>query len=347
MKYTTLGRAGVKVSRACLGTMNFGTATDKKESFAIMDAALEHGVNFFDTADFYGDPPGQGVTESIVGDWLAQSGNRDRVVLVTKAYATMGRMEPNDRGLSAYHLRRACEASLSRLRTDHIDVYMMHHYDRGFRFPAELANIGRTAEDDLAVGESGTLAPSFEEILDTMQMLRMRDKISYIGSANFPAWALTHFNALARERGMTGSVVEQCHYNLACRKAEVELIPACRALGVGMMTYSPLEGGLLAGWKALDKRGRYSPDSIDPARRAQLEAYDKLCEQLGEKPADVSLAWILHCGAVTSVMLGPRSVEQLKANLHAVELELPADFVQELEKIWPGPGAEAPEFYGW
>lgn len=347
MKYTTLGRAGAKVSRACLGTMNFGSATSKKESFAIMDKALEHGINFFDTADFYGNPPGQGVSESIVGDWMAETGNRDRIVLVTKAYATMGRMEVNDRGLSAYHIRRACDESLKRLHTDHIDVYMMHHYDRGYRFAPELANIGRTQEDDLIAGESGTLAPPLEETLEALHVLRMNDKITYIGTANFPAWALTHFNDLARARGMTGSVIEQCHYNLSCRKAEVELIPACRALGVGIMTYSPLEGGLLAGWAALDKHGRFAADSIDPARKEQLKAYDKLCSELGEKPADVALAWILHCGAVTSVMLGPRSVEQLEANIHAVEIELPADFLAGLDEIFPGPGGEAPEYYGW
>ncbi len=347
MKYTTLGKAGVKVSRACLGTMNFGMAIDEKESFKIMDRAMELGVNFFDIADFYGNPPGKGLSESIVGNWFEASGKRDDVVLVTKAYATMGNMGVNDRGLSAFHMRRACDKSLKRLKTDHIDVYMMHHYDRGFREPAELANIGRTEEDDLHIGVSGTLAPTFEEIAEAMIKLKMQDKITYTGTANFSAWALAHYNGIAKQMGTMGSVVEQCHYNLFSRKTAVELLPACKELGVGVMTYAPLAGGILAGYEALDKQGRFSEENLDPELKAKMQAYDKLCKEFGEKPADVSLAWILHNKVVTSVMLGPRNVEQLEGGVKAISIELPEDFMKEIDKIWPGPGAEAPEYYGW
>jgi len=347
MQYTTLGASGVKVSRLCLGTMNFGLATDQEESFAILDLARERGVNFLDTADFYGLPAGTGVSESILGRWLSERGCRDELVLATKAYATMEPMGPNDRGLSAYHLRRACMQSLKRLQTDHIDVYYLHHYDRGLRGLPELANVGRTAEDDLRPGVSGTLAPSFSEILDALQRLWLQDKITYFATANFPAWALTHLHDLARERNLPRPAAEQCHYNLSCRKAEVELAPACRALGVGLVTYSPLEGGLLGGWAKLKERSRLKGVQLPPERERQLKQYDELCGSIGLTPADVAMAWLLSREPVSSVVLGPRTAAQLADSLRVLEIELPRDFLKKLDEIFPGPGAEAPEFYGW
>ncbi len=347
MKYTTLGTAGAKVSKLCLGTMNFGSSTDKQESFSIMDFAIENGINFFDTADFYGTPAGKGITEEIVGEWFKTSGNRDRTVLVTKAYATMGRMEINDRGNSAYHLRRACNDSLKRLQTDHIDVYMLHHYDRGFRFSAELANIGQTEEFDLVPSRSGSLAPTFDETLEALERLKQQDKITYIGTANFPAWGIAHFNGVAKLKGMSGTAVEQCCYNLNTRNAEIEILPACRELGVGVMNYSPLAGGVLGGFKAATKRSRFDPNSLDPKLIEKMKNLDKLCEEIGENPSDVALAWCLNNPDITSVILGPRTKVQLENSLRAVDIALPIDFTQKLDEIFKGPGKEAPEYYAW
>ncbi len=346
MQYTTLGTSGVKVSRVCLGTMNFGSSCDQNESIKIMNRAIDLGINFFDCADFYGMPAGQGVSESIVGSWFKKSGKRDDIVLVTKAYATVGNMGVNDRGLSAYHLRRASNDSLKRLNTDHIDVYMMHHLDRGFRYPAELGNINK-GEYDLLVGISGTLAPKFEEIIEAMIKLKFQDKISYIGSANFPAWGLAHFNAIAKEMNTMGTVVEQCNYNLNCRKVEIELLPACRELGIGVMAYAPLAAGLLAGYENLSKSVRFSTSTIDSTLIEKLKKYDKLCKEFGESPANVSQAWVLHNNVVTTMISGPRTVKQLEESVKALSIELPDDFVREIDTIWQGPNQEAPEYYGW
>ena len=344
MKYTTLGTAGVKVSKLTLGTMNFGWLTEEKEAFEIMDKALEFGINFFDVADFYGAPAGKGITEEIVGRWFEKGDRRDRVVLTTKCYATVGDMGVNDRGLSLYHIRRACEDSLRRLKTDHIDVYMMHHYDRGFRHLPELSNIGRSSEDDLVTGYNNSLAPSFEEILDAMERLQNNDKISYIGSANYPAWAIAHFNGLAKHRNNRGIAIEQSLYNLNSRAIESEVVPACRELGVGLMTYSPLAGGILSGYNK--DKSRYNEESMKPYKE-KLEAYEKLCNELGERVADVSLAFVLNNKVVTSVILGPRTLRQLEDSLHAVDIVLPSDFINEVDKIWQGPRGEAPECYAW
>ncbi len=346
MKYTTLGKAGVKVSKLCLGTMNFGAATDKDESFKIMSAAIDSGINFFDTADFYGTPAGKGITEEIVGEWFHSTGNRDRIVLVTKAYATMGNMEINDRGNSAYHLRRACNDSLKRLQTDHIDVFMLHHYDRGFRFPAELGNIGKD-EFALETPLNGSLAPSFEETLDEMQRLRYEGKITYIGTANFPAWGIAHFNGVAKHKNMPGTTVEQCCYNLNTRNCEIELLPACRELGVGVMNYSPLAGGVLGGYKAAVSRSRFKPENLGTDLIDKMKKYDTLCEEIGESPADVALAWCLHNPVITSVIIGPKNTQQLSTAIKAAEIKLTTDFMAKLDEIWTGPGSEAPEYYAW
>lgn len=169
MPYTRLGRTGLKVSRLCLGTMNFGTRTSEEESFAIMDSALEHGLNFFDTADRYGHEVGLGHTEELIGRWLAQGGRRERVVLATKVYGAMGE-GPNDRGLSAYHIRKACEDSLRRLKTDRIDLYGMHHVDR---------------------------ETPWEEVWTAMEWLVRQGMVLYVGSSNFAAWHITQANAVA------------------------------------------------------------------------------------------------------------------------------------------------------
>src|SRR4051794_20888851 len=319
MTYAHLGRSGLMVSRIGLGTMNFGYTVDEPSSFAVMDAAIDAGINFFDTADVYGGPQspdmkqGYGVAEQTVGRWLQRSGHRDDIVLATKGYQPMG-LGPNDRRLSAYHIRRACEASLRRLQTDHIDLYQMHHVDR---------------------------ATPWEEIWQAMEQLVREGKITYVGSSNFAAWDVALAQSAAAARHFIGLTSEQCLYNLAARTVELELIPALRSLGIGLLPYSPLHAGLLAG--ALEAGGE--DERID-RHRDQLQAYEALCRELGAKPADVALAWLLRNPVVSAAIVGPRTTEELRSSLGALSVQLDADVVQRLDEIWPGPG-EAPQAYAW
>jgi len=323
MDHARLGRTGLKVSRLCLGTMNFGPLTAEPESFAIMDQALALGIDFFDTADVYGWRTGEGVTEQIVGRWLAQGGGRrERVVLATKVYGKMGD-EPNDRGLSARHIRHACDESLRRLRTDRIDLYQMHHVDRD--------------------------AP-WDEVWQAMEQLVTAGKVLYVGSSNFAGWHIAQANAAAAHRHFLGLVSEQSLYNLTARTIELEVLPACRAHGVGVIPWSPLAGGLLGGVLGEADKGRRSSERIRKRveeRRAQLEAWEGFCRELGEKPADVALAWLLDSPAVTAPIIGPRTIAQLEGSLRALEIALSPDHRAALDRIWPGPGGEAPEAYAW
>src|SRR5690606_13212545 len=271
MDYTNLGRTGLSVSRLCLGTMNFGPQTTEPDSFAIMDRALEHGINFFDTANVYGWQKGEGITEQIIGRWFAQGdGRRDKVVLATKAYGEMGDW-PTDRGLSARHLIAACEGSLRRLQTDWIDLYQMHHVER---------------------------ATPWEEIWQAMEVLVTQGKIRYVGSSNFAGWHLVQAQEAAAKRHFLGLVSEQCIYNLLTRHVELEVLPAAEAYGIGIIPWSPLHGGALAG--ALRKQAEGSAgransgraDEVLRTHRPAIEAYEKLCADLGHDPADVGIAWL-------------------------------------------------------
>src|SRR5881296_2293932 len=215
MEYRHLGRLGVLVSPLCLGTMNFGRATPEDESHAIMDRALDLGINFFDTANVYGNRQ-KGTTEQIVGRWFAKgSDRRDKVVLATKVYGTTGEW-PNLSRLSAVNIRRACEASLRRLQTDHIDLYQMHHIDR---------------------------ATPWDEIWQAMEQLVREGKVIYVGSSNFAGWHIARANETARDRHLLGLASEQCLYNLADRMVELEVLPACREYGMGVLPWSPLASG--------------------------------------------------------------------------------------------------------
>lgn len=299
MQYARLGRTGLKIGRLALGTMNFGARADERESFAIMDKALELGLNLFDTADVY--PQSQegrprGTTEEILGRWLGQGGRRDRIVLATKVYGRMGE-GPNERRLSAYHIRKACEDSLRRLQTDRIDLYQMHHIDR---------------------------ETPFEEIWQAMDVLVSQGKVLYVGSSNFPGWTLALAQGVAERRGLLGLVSEQGLYNLRTRMSELEVIPACRALGFGFLPWSPLGGGLLGGSeRASTSRAAGASVRRDAElNRAQLESYEGFCRRLGETPANVALAWILHNPAVTAPILGPRTVDQLTGAMKALEINL-------------------------
>lgn len=322
MEYPHLGRAGVKVSRLCLGTMNFGPETSEGDSFAIMDRALDLGINFFDTANVYGRSKGVGATETIIGSWFAKGGRRDKVVLATKVYNTMGRW-PNESRLSAYHIRRACEDSLRRLQTDHIDLYQMHHIDRE--------------------------AP-WDEVWEAFETLIRQGKITYVGSSNFAGWHIAQANEAARARHRFGLVSEQCLYNLAERTSELEVLPACEGYGMGVIPYSPLAGGLLGGVLGKIEAGRRAGEDLQEeltARRSQVEAYEAFCRDLGEEPAVVALAWLLANTAVTSPIIGPRTVAQLDAPIRALDVHLDAPAMERLDEIFPGPGGAAPEAYAW
>ena len=323
MEYVHLGRTGLNVSRLCLGTMNFGPHTSEADSYSIMDHALEAGINFFDTANVYGRKLGAGVTEQIIGRWLAQGGGRrDQIVLATKVYGRMGE-GINDRRLSAYHIRQSIEGSLRRLQTDHIDLYQMHHID---------------------------LETPWDEIWQAMEVLVEQGKILYVGSSNFAAWQLAQAQCAAGKRNFLGLVSEQSLYNLSARSIELEVVPACRALGIGLIPWSPLAGGILAGELEQPGEGRRSSETGRQKAekfRTQLDAYHKLCTDIGEKSANVALAWLLRNPAVTAPIIGPRTLTQMLEAFHALEIRLSDEIMNMLDAIWPGPGGEAPEAYAW
>jgi aryl-alcohol dehydrogenase-like predicted oxidoreductase len=323
MEYVNLGRTGLKVSRLCLGTMNFGPYTSEEDSFAIMDRALDLGINFFDTANVYGWKMGEGVTEQIIGRWLAQGGGRrEKIVLATKVYGRIGEW-PNQQRLSAFHIRQACEDSLRRLQTDHIDLYQMHHVAR---------------------------ETPWEEIWQAMEVLVQQGKVIYVGSSNFAGWHIAKAQCAAAQRNFLGLVCEQSLYNLKDRMIELEVIPACRDYGLGLIPWSPLAGGLLAGALEKETKARRTSEQVQKSiekYRNQLGRYESLCKEMGEKPADVALAWLVHNPVVTAPILGPRMMEQLDGSLKALEIVLSDDFLSRLNEIWPGPGGEAPEAYSW
>src|SRR5215213_8311209 len=322
MEYRHLGRLGLKVSPLCLGTMNFGPETSEADSHAIMDRALETGVNFFDTANRYGRTISYGFTEEIIGRWLAQGGRRDQIVLATKLFGAMGD-GVNDRGLSAYHIRKACEDSLRRLQTDHIDLYQMHHIER---------------------------STPWEEIWQAMEQLVREGKVLYVGSSNFAGWQIAQANGIAASRHFLGLVAEQSLYNLNARTIELEVIPVCRAFGLGLIPWSPLGGGLLGGALQKASAGRRSDESMQQnieKHRAKLESYEGFCRELGEQPADVALAWLLSNPVVTAPIIGPRTIEQLTGSLRALEIQLSDATLARMDEIWPGPGGEAPKAYAW
>jgi aryl-alcohol dehydrogenase-like predicted oxidoreductase len=333
--YANLGRSGLSVSRLCLGTMNFGPLTPPDESHTIMDHAHELGINFFDTANRYGgsfSPPGQvgqheqahvGWTEEIIGDWFASGGaRRERTVLATKLYGAMGDW-PNEGKLSALNIRRACDASLKRLRTDYIDLYQMHHVDRD---------------------------SPWQEIWQAMEVLVAQGKILYVGSSNFAGWHIAQANGAAAARGFFGLISEQSIYNLMTREIELEVLPAAIEYGVGVIPWSPLQGGLLGGVLRKEREGRRrqagrAREAIE-RNRPQIEAYEIFCEELGHEPATVALAWLLHQRGVTAPIVGPRTLGQLDDALPALELRFDQDALSRLDAIFPG-YKSAPEHYAW
>jgi len=323
MDYTHLGRSGLSVSRLCLGTMNFGPETSEEDSHTILDQALDLGINFVDTANVYGFGKGKGVTEQIIGRWFAQGGGRrERTVIATKLYGSMTDW-PNDTFLSARNIRHACDASLQRLQTDHIDLYQMHHVDRD---------------------------TPWDEIWEAFDILKAQGKVLYVGSSNHAGWQIAKGMETARRRGSTGLVSEQSLYNLLTRDIELEVLPAAQDYGVGVVPWSPLHGGLLGGILRKTEQGKRrlagrAKDGLKAHRKA-VKAWEDFCDELGENPADVALGWLLHQPGVTAPIIGPRTLEQLEGSLRSLKIRLTKDALARLDEIFPGPGP-APEAYAW
>jgi aryl-alcohol dehydrogenase-like predicted oxidoreductase len=330
VEHKRLGKHGVLVSNLCLGTMNFGWHTSEEDSYEIMDRALELGINFFDTADVYGWSVENGWTEEIIGRWLAQGGGRrDAVVLATKVYNPVtrkaNRPEPNSdgRSLSAPKIKKHCEGSLKRLQTDWIDLYQMHHVDREC---------------------------PWDEIWQAFDSLVKQGKVVYVGSSNFAGWDIATACQEASRRGQTGLVSEQSIYHLNNRMVELEVIPACRHYGLGLIPWSPLGGGLLGGALEKYQTGRRKDEGFEKQVREnqeKLEKFESLCRELGEPPAVVALAWLLHNPIVTAPIIGPRTVNQLESAIRATEIQLDENVLAKLDEIFPGPGGEAPKAYAW
>jgi aryl-alcohol dehydrogenase-like predicted oxidoreductase len=344
MLYTHLGRTGLQVSRLCLGTMNFGPLTDEATAFRIMDTAIDAGVTFFDTANVYGSwgqdsRTHSGWTEEIVGRWFALGdGRRERVVLATKVFGTMNDPldGPNDEGgYSAYKIKRSVEASLKRLGTDRIELYQMHH-------------IYTHAPWDEVWG-------AFEDLIST-------GKVVYAGASNFGARHLCWAQEAAKNRHFLGLVSEQHKYSLLTRQPELEVLPAALELGLGVIPWSPLAGGLLGG-HALDGQGgdrsSTAARGLDESTQARLVRFHDLAAQSGHSPANLALAWTLANPAVTAPIIGPRTPTQLEETLVVPEIRLDADLLAALDDVFPGPGdpgtgadpasrrATAPWSYAW
>lgn len=334
MEITRLGRSNLQVSRICLGTMHFGSRTPEAEAFAIMDAALEMGINFFDTANVYGGRPNTGRTEEIIGRWFQQGGNRrDRVVLATKVYGAMTpRPGPNEAGgISSYKVRKHVADSLRRLQTDHIDLYQVHHFDRTI---------------------------TTEEFWRTFERLENDGDVLYVGTSNFPGWGLTKFQMAAWQRGLTGLVSEQTQYNLLNRIPELEVLPAAEAMGIGVIPYMPLAGGLLTGRKIVQPGSRtadvWEEYGFNDDRQPQLDAFSALCAELGEPEHVVANAWTLAHPAVDAVIVGVRTLQHLEGLERSASLKLDTATMARLDTIFSinhgrplKSSTPAPEAYAW
>ncbi len=322
MQYTKLGRSALKVSRLCLGTMNFGPETSEEDSYKVMDRALELGINFFDTANVYGWKKGEGITEQIIGRWWAQGGGRrEQVVIATKVYGDMGE-GPNDSRLNKLTIRKELDASLKRLQTDYIDLYQMHHIWRD--------------------------AP-WDELWEAFETAQQQGKILYVGSSNFAGWHIAQANETAAKRSTLGLISEQSKYHLLCRDIEREVAPACAEYGLGIIPWSPLASGILGG--ALQKlaegrRAQPGNQAEIEKRRPQLEKWEALCVELGEKPADVALAWMLKNPVVAAPIIGPRTMEQLEGSMRTLEINLSEETLKKIDEIFPG-YKTSPEDYAW
>lgn len=311
MPYRILGRTGVKVSPICLGTMNFGGRTDPAESHRVLDAYHAAGGNFVDTANVYND----GRSESIIGDWLAARGLRDRVVLSTKVH---GRRSDyvNDAGNSRYHIVREVEHSLKRLRTDRIDVYHVHRPDADTPIDQTLR-----ALDDLV----------------------RQGKVCYLASSVFPAWQLVEAHYIAKGLGLARFDVEQPQLNIIDRRIEADVLPACRKYDVATICWAPLARGRLAG--TYTRGGRNIPagtwyaaqNKTDfPASQWPLmEGVDRLADRIGITSSQLAIAWALQVPGVTCSIIGPRTLDQLNDNLAAENVTLSPETLKSIDALNP------------
>lgn len=322
MRHRRLGRTGLKVSEICLGTMTFAGQSDEATSRAILDAAVDRGVDFIDTADVYPIPPDvatAGRTEEVIGRWLQEKGGRDRYVLATKCRMRVG-PGPNDEGLSRRHVLAACEASLRRLRTDHIDLYQVHSFD-----PETPIDETLRALDDLV--RSG--------------------KVCYVGCSNFPAWRMALALGVSERHGWARFDSLQPRYNLLHRDIETEVVPLCRDQGVGLIVYNPLAGGFLSGKYVQDappepgtrftlgESGRLYQDRYwQSAQFEAVEALRQVFEPRGLPMATASVAWVLSQPGITSAIVGASRPEQLDATLAAADLTLDDDTLDACDAVW-------------
>jgi aryl-alcohol dehydrogenase-like predicted oxidoreductase len=289
-----------------------------------MDAAHDKGINFFDTANGYGRAIYPGRTEEIIGEWFAKDPkHREKTVLATKVYGDMGEGWPNEGKLSALNIRRALDASLKRLQTDYVDLYQFHHVDRD---------------------------TPWDEIWQAIEVAVQQGKILYAGSSNFAGWHIAQAQAAAEKRNFNGLVSEQSIYNLIVRDVEREVLPAAQEYGLGVIPWSPLQGGLLGGVIRKENQGvRRTEGRAKEALeklRPQIEQYEALADELGYEPGDVALAWLLHQPAVTGPIVGPRTMEQLESAVRAVDVKLDDKTLAKLDEIFPG-YKTSPEDYAW
>jgi aryl-alcohol dehydrogenase-like predicted oxidoreductase len=323
VNYLTLGRAGLQISRLCIGTLNFGPIISETESHRLLDLARDEGVNFIDTSNSYGRHTGRGRAEEILGTWFTKGDTRrERTVLATKVYVAMDD-RPNSGGLSALNIRRALDASLRRLKTDYVDLYQFHHVDRN---------------------------TSWDEIWQAGELAIDQGKVLYFGSSNFAGWHIAQAQEAAACRHLLGLVSEQSIYNLLTRDVEREVLPAVEAYGLGFLAWSPLHEGALAGIGSADGSGvRRSAGRASVAiatHEQKLREYERLAARLEVSAAELALAWLLHRPGVTAPVVGPRTPEQLTSAIRATEITLATDALAELETLFPGHRA-APEDYAW
>ena len=322
MQQKRMGRTGLRVSEICLGTMTFGIQADQAAAFAIMDTAERHGITFFDTSDVYplGAAPGQqGATETIVGNWLHERGARERIVLATKARGAMG-PGPNQGGLSRKHLIEACEASLRRLRTDYIDLYQCHHPD-----------------DETPI----------DETMRAMDDLVRDGKVRYLGCSNYPAWQIARALWTSDKHNLARFDCAQPRYNILYRMIEQEILPLCRAEGIGVIAYNPLAAGMLTGryrqGRALEANSRFTLERAGARYRARYwndaahEAVDSLggyFDERGISLTHAALAWVLGQPGITSAIVGASRAEQLDDSLARLDLKLDADALARCNAVW-------------
>lgn len=331
MEYRSLGRTGVQVSALCLGTMNFGGRTSEADAAAILDRALDAGINFIDTANVYGHEPqnfsvGRGRSEEILGRALSRDGKRGRVFLASKAYFPMGD-DPNAQGSSRYHLIAACEDSLRRLQTDHIDLFQLHHPSNSIPIDETL----RALDDMIRAG-----------------------KVRYVGTSSFGAWQIVESLWAAKEYGLNRFVSEQPVYNLLDRRAERELLPMAQTYGIAVIPWSPTAGGLLTGRYRRGEKpptdSRYdafwrAPDVFTEGAFDVLDVVKALAAEKGCTPAQLALAWCMSQPGITAPIIGPRTAEQLADSLGAPTVTLIDEDRKRLDAAAP-PGDKVSPFYG-